>query len=380
MCNTRNTFSYGFYARSSKVSKKTKMAPVELSFVANGKRVFINLPYRVRMEDWNKKHRPKEIEDYLSAQRQIVSKVLTEMAENGIPVTAETLRDYFRTGGVKSYTVEDLFTEYLSIQKQRVPKSLSQGVYRKYELVRDLFFTQSKKESEVSSITNYTVRKFFTFLDSKYDNSTAVGYKTKFKSFITFALDNNKLKVNPMQGIKIEKKKKPLVFLTEEEIRKIIDTPIENKSLSRVRDAFVLQLSTGLAYADILALRKEDIHITSDGTHYISKPRVKTGTTYTTVILKEGVEVLKRNDYQLTIISNQKSNAYLRAIQGLCGIDKHLTTHLARKTFGQRLLSSGVRMETVSKALGHSSTKITQTYYCDLQSDSVIKEITSIMA
>lgn len=374
----RSTCNCSFYCRASRANKQG-FSPVELSIIVNGKRLFINLPYKARPEEFNRKRRPAEIEEYINTQRALINTVILELAQNGIPVTAETLRDYYRTGGVKSYTAADLFDDYLKIQKRRVPSTLSKGVYRKYELVRDLFFSTFEKEKEVTAITNAVVRNFFAVIDDRYDNSTACGYKTKFKSFITFGIDNGKIKINPMQGIKITKERKEIEYLTNSEILRIIQTPIENKSLSDVRDAFVLQLSTGLAYADIAALKKEDIQITSDGTHYIVKQRVKTGTTYTTVILPEGVEVLKKHGYQLRVITNQKYNAMLKVIQTLCGIQKNLTTHVARHSFAQRLLSSGVRIETVSKALGHVDTKVTQRFYCQVRTPDVINEINSIM-
>lgn len=375
----RNTLNVNWYCRPSKVSKKDGLAHIEMSIIVNGDRILVNLPYRCKPEDFNKKRRPKEIDDYVNAQRTTINKVITELTENGLPINSQNIRDYYRTGGVKSYTAEVMFDEYLDVLNARVPRTLSKGVYRKYELVRDLFFKTFDKDREATAITNYEVRKFFGILDNKYDSSTAAGYKTKFKSFVVFGIDNGKIKVNPFQGIKIVRTRKDIEYLTEDEIKRIIETPIENKSLSDVRDAFVLQLSTGLAYADIYALKREDIQIAEDGTHYIVKQRVKTGNTYTTVILKEGVEVLKKHDYQLRIISNQKSNAMLKTIQVLCGIKKNLVTHLARHTFAQRLLSQGVRLETVSKALGHQNTRVTQQFYCSIRKDDVINEIKNVM-
>ncbi len=65
----------------------------------------------------------------------------------------------------------------------------------------------------------------------------------------------------------------------------------------------------------------------------------------------------------LPVLSNQKSNAYLKEIADLCGITKNLTTHLARHTFATTVtLSNGVPMESVSKMLGHKSLKTTQHY------------------
>ena len=65
----------------------------------------------------------------------------------------------------------------------------------------------------------------------------------------------------------------------------------------------------------------------------------------------------------LPVLSNQKMNAYLKEIADVCGVRKHLTTHLARHTFATTVtLSNGVSIETVSKMLGHNSIKTTQHY------------------
>ena len=48
-----------------------------------------------------------------------------------------------------------------------------------------------------------------------------------------------------------------------------------------------------------------------------------------------------------------------KEIQEVCGITKNLHSHLARHTCGTLLLNAGCDIMTVSKVLGHSSTKIT---------------------
>ena len=62
------------------------------------------------------------------------------------------------------------------------------------------------------------------------------------------------------------------------------------------------------------------------------------------------------------ILTNQKTNAYLKEIADLCGVKKNLTFHLARHTFATMSLSKGVPMESVSKMLGHTNIKTTQIY------------------
>ena len=60
---------------------------------------------------------------------------------------------------------------------------------------------------------------------------------------------------------------------------------------------------------------------------------------------------------------NQKMNQYLKEIADACQINKHLTFHIARRTFATTItLSNGVPIETVSKMLGHRNLKTTQHY------------------
>lgn len=68
-------------------------------------------------------------------------------------------------------------------------------------------------------------------------------------------------------------------------------------------------------------------------------------------------------DCILPVLSNQKSNTYLKEIADFCGIKKNLTTHLARHTFATTVtLSNGVPIETVGKMLGHKNLRTTQHY------------------
>lgn len=65
----------------------------------------------------------------------------------------------------------------------------------------------------------------------------------------------------------------------------------------------------------------------------------------------------------MPVPSNQKMNEYLKEIADLCGIDKKLTSHIARHTFATTItLLNGVPIESVSKMLGHTNIRTTQHY------------------
>ena len=62
------------------------------------------------------------------------------------------------------------------------------------------------------------------------------------------------------------------------------------------------------------------------------------------------------------LIHDQKMNEYLKEIASLCGINKRLTTHCGRHSFGTIMLTKGVSIESVSKMLGHTNTRMTAHY------------------
>ena len=70
-------------------------------------------------------------------------------------------------------------------------------------------------------------------------------------------------------------------------------------------------------------------------------------------------------------------NRYLKEIGNICEIDKVLTTHVARHTYATVCLSQGVRIENVSKMLGHTSIKMTQ-HYARVLDSSIMEDMQNI--
>lgn len=368
-------FNVRFYARNCKTDKNG-VCPLELALNINGTRKFINTQFRTTPAEFKRKRQPKELSDYMALMRTRVNEILTEMLRAGEAVTTQAIIGYLKNGGYKSYTVSDMFEEYLSILSARVGKNLSLGVYRKYELVRDLFYAFVNPDNECKSeLTVQNVMRFKARVESKYEQSTAAGYLVKLKTMMQYALDNGKITKNPFQGIKIHKGEKKIEYLKKWEQDQLIRTEIPNDSLSRVRDCAVFQMATGLSYADLKELKPEDIKV-KDGVRYIEKPRMKTGKVFCAVILQPGLDMLAKYGGCVPVLSNQKYNTYLRVIRDLCGIGTRLTTHVMRKTYATNLLNAGVRIETCAAALGHSM-KICQKYYAHLQESSILGEISS---
>ena len=74
-------------------------------------------------------------------------------------------------------------------------------------------------------------------------------------------------------------------------------------------------------------------------------------------------ELKRDGNYLLPVMSNAKYNLYLKEIAELCGIQKNVTSHLARHTFATTVTyANGVSIESISKMLGHTKISTTQIY------------------
>lgn len=369
----RCTFSTTFYCRSSKTNKQG-LAPLELSIIVNGERLFLNLPSKLNPTDFNRKRKPNHIEDLLNTYRVKINEVCANLMSDGLPITSATLRDYLKTGGTKSLTIKKLLEEFIT----HITPTHKATAVRKYELVGDYLISTLTADKEICTLTLGDGVKLYEGLKQKFLPSTSAGYMTKIRTIFGYAVDNGYIKINPTNSIKLDKGKREIEYLTTEEINALKSLNLgDYERLEKVRDLLLFQSSTGLAYADLMTFDFNKLQYDNNIPVYRGR-RVKTGVEYTAIILPMGIDILKKYDNALPLISNQKYNAYLKEIQKLANIKTNLTTHLARKSYAHYLLNNGVRLEIVSKTLGHSSTLITQKIYCETSTSTIANEVGKI--
>lgn len=371
----RITSSINFYCRNSK-KDRNNLSPIECSIIICGDRKFISLPFKCDPDEFNKKRRPKYIQDYIDSQRVRLATAMSELATNGQPVTPETIKLYVKTGGIQSYTIETLFEEYFKLIKQRVGKNLTQSVYDKYIWVRDLFFETIDKHLEVTAITPAVVQEFYIKLQSKYQDSTSGGYMTKLKSVIRYGIDNGKIKINPFQNIRISKGVKEIETITLSQLQTIINHKFVPR-VQRVADLFIFSCGSGLSYCDVMALTPDDF-VEKDGKLCIFKNRQKTGVKFYSVLADWAVDIYKKYEGNFPTISNQKINQYLKEIQDVCGIDKTLTFHKARHFYAMFMLNKKVPVTSVQKLMGHNNISTTM-HYCRALESTIIDDVTKAL-
>lgn len=203
-------------------------------------------------------------------------------------------------------------------------------------------------------------------------------YHRLFKALISDAVRDGHLKRNPYNEVRVcadrDSDESLDHVLTSEELNSLRNCFLPTVSLCQVRDLFLFQTYTCMAYIDMsefdYSLLKE-----IDGRYVYSGTRRKTGKKFCFVLLEPAVEIVKKYFGTLPIISNQKYNSYLKIVMQFAGINRPVTTHWARHTGATLLLNAGVPMDVVAKVLGHSSIEITRKIYAKMLEETVIREM-----
>jgi site-specific recombinase XerD len=196
--------------------------------------------------------------------------------------------------------------------------------------------------------------------------------------YIREAINRELCKYDPYMQFKVKKgKSREPVFLLESEIEKIKNWNPVSEKLEHVRDMFIFQCFTGMAFVDMCKFTKEDIN-EIEGKKIIRSRREKTDESFISLLLPDAEKMLIKYNYQLPVISNQKYNDYLKLLGAGSEITKKLTSHVARHTFATYLLNKDIPIESVSRAMGHSSIKMTQ-HYAKMLGKKVVNDMSVLL-
>ena len=314
--------------------------------------------------------------DYLKSQ---VLEAEKKLFKKDISLNSENLKnELFGLSETKRMLVP-IFQDHNNKIKELVGKEYAPGTLERYttSLKHTIEFMQWKynvSDIDITKIDHAFVTDYEFWLRSVRNcaNNTAVKYLKNFNKIIKLCLANDWLEKNPFANYKSKVKEVERVYLTEVEIQSIIEKDFKTERLSLVRDIFLFSCFTGLAYIDVKNLTKSHISFGIDGEKWIFTHRQKTESASKIPILPVTQMIIDKyenhpqcnnEDKLLPILSNQKMNAYLKEIAGVCEIEKELTFHIARHTFATTVtLTNGVPIESVSKMLGHKNIQSTQHY------------------
>ncbi len=321
----------------------------------------------------------RELNKYMDSIKVKIHKIQENLIENQELVTSEIIKNIYLGKNIKHKMLLNIFQEHNNKVEKLIGREFASGTAERYKTAKKHVSDYILKEYNIEDIPVKNVDyKFITGFEyylkttRNCSHNTSRKYITNFKKIIRIAYANDWINKDPFLHWKAKLKIVDREFLTENEIQKIVEKEFSVNSLNQVKDIFIFCCFTGLAYADVKKLTKDDIVIGIDGERWIKIKRVKTDIRSNIPILSIPLAIIEKyseyneipeSKFLLPVLSNQKMNAYLKEIADLCGINKNLTFHLARHTFATTVtLTNGVPIESVSKMLGHKSLKTTQHY------------------
>lgn len=368
---TRNTSAIAFYCRASKKDKQG-YSPIEVSVTINKQRVFIYTPRKEKPQTFNKllkQRTSNELTTFLMLYREKVNEAMNILLKLNKEISATEIKKILKGGiGEKTITIEMVVREFLTSVGQR---TIGLDQLKRYHQVGDFLIYLFGKGKDVKEITVADMRTIYARIARENKPSTAGGKMAKVKSIFAFALESGYITTTPTIGIKIKKERPKVEYLTSEELRNIQTKELHTPRLDAVRDLFLLQCYSGLSFSDLQEMDPNKIE-TINGASVYKGERKKTKIPFISVLAPNFLTIIKKYGNRIPKMSNQKNNAYLKEIGVLCGIEKNLHTHLARKTYAHTLIEAGVSMEVIAKCLGHSNTRITEAIYAIPSTERIV--------
>jgi integrase/recombinase XerC len=266
---------------------------------------------------------------------------------------------------------KDKFLNYITIEKNYSPHTLTNY---KIDLSEFEEFLNNQAVNDIKRIDYFILRKFLASLAEKSLNKRSVSRKiSTLKSFFKFMMREGEVKNNPAVSLIYPKLEKPLPkFLTEDEIRKILDLPAGEDILD-LRDRAILEFlySTGARVSELSASKINDLDLISGIVKVMGKGRKERLLPLgepAVLSLKKYLD--KRTDKNPSIFINRRYGSLTeRGVRLL--VDKYIrkasvsfkvSPHTLRHSFATHLLNRGADLRSVQELLGHSSIATTQVY------------------
>jgi site-specific recombinase XerD len=353
----------------------------------DGKRFELSTHRRIIPSSWDKKlgyvHGTNDeaviLNNYLDSLKSKVLRQFNILESLGEEVSIDTLKGKLNGTSEKRHTLLEVFNYHNDQFFQRIGTDYSIGTFKHYKVTLGkvkafLQYQYKKSDYLLDDLKFQFITSFELYLKTQdhISHNSAIKHIIRLKKIINMAIANEWLQRNPFSNFKCTYKETNRGYLTQEELDKLEEKIFPVKRLELIRDIFVFQCYTGLAYSDVEKLTPDDINTGIDGEKWIIIYRKKTGERSPIPLLPKALQIIEKyKDYPvnkstgklLPVKSNQRMNAYLKEIADLCGITKNFSTHLARHTFATTVtLANSVPIETVSKMLGHSSIRTTQIY------------------
>ena len=376
-------------------TNSTGKCPVRCRITFNKQRKEFSTGLFINPSNWNSKQQlvkpPEPDSELINTQLSLIKTKLSQaflmLQIKESSFTVEDIYTVYKGEKIeREYNVIEFFERYLKRLKTLVGIDIKQVTWNKHLYVKD----DVKRFIKWKFKTNdYPLKKiepnFLTELDYYFKTVQKIQQITinkkiqRFRKVTKVAVAEGYLDRDPFMLYRAKRVKTEIVYLTPEELEQFENHQFAQPRLRLVQELFIFSCYTGLPYRELMDLEPRHIVIGFDGNKWIQMKREKTSKQLSIPLLPKALNIISKHNneqFVFTRLSNQRYNSYLKEIASIIGIDKRLTTHIARKTFATTvLLYNDVPMEIVSKLLGHSSISTTEDSYGKVVEKRISMEI-----
>ena len=311
----------------------------------------------------------------LQALRERIEASYTTLLRREGVVSVERLK--LRLQGVNETPTMLLETsaEELRAVEACVGRSRSPGTYKKDcrsdSGLRDFVRSRGEMDIPIPALAPDFFEAYRFYLKRRgYAASTTNRYLHWLGRLIKRAVARGVIRFNPFEGVRYETAKYRPRFLQKHEVERLLAFPVRDEATELSRRMFLFSVFTGLAYADLRALKVSQIETDGAGRRYIRKARQKTREESLVPLHPIAERILslylkgdKTADRRIFPDASYDRLAHrLKAVGTACGLREPLTFHVGRHSFGTLTLEAGISMESIARMMGHASVTTTELY------------------
>ena len=395
----RQTFNVLFFIRKTRTVKSGE-TPIMLRITIQGQLAEMQLKRTVKPELWSqakerctgKDSKSVEVNRYLESIKLRLYEIHRTLEDENKLINPMEIKRRFLGLDEKHKMFFEVFQEHNDKCRELIGKDYAKVTVSRFDTClkyfKEMLLKQYHlKDIPMKEINNAIIQDYIHFLKSKKNlqENTVIRYMKVVKKITNMALANDWIDKNPFMNIHFHEQEVHKEFLTKEELE-ILRTKVFNvPRLELVRDIFLFQCWTGLAFIDVSELKPEHLVTDNEGNIWIRKARQKTKIMCNIPVLPVAASILdKYKDVSdctgklLPVLCNQRMNSYLKEIADVCGIQKNLSTHTARHSYATSIcLANGVSMENVAKMLGHADTNVTK-HYARVLDQNILKDMQKV--
>lgn len=367
----KNSYSVKTILRKDK-KRSDDTYPLNYLIIFNSNNLKLSTKHYLPLNEWDfEKHCPKGtgnsiLKKKLQQEEKLIYNNLLELELSGKPFIKELIKEKC-TGGYSRKDFYYYFDEYCK-KKFRL---LEEGTQYHYTLFRKQL-KEYKTTIELDEINIKFIEDFLHYLatEKKVGVSGIATRRKTFSAVLNKFVVDKLIKENPCKHVKVAKEKERTVFLTSNEIERIKNADLKlgnlTEGLNLTRKLFLFSCYTGLRFSDVMDLKKENII----GLKKIVLTMKKTKRTVEVPINQWALKMLVSSKIRTKkpkelIFDNRENvsvNRDLKIIAKIAKIDKLVTFHVARHSFGSMLAKNGVQPFYIMKLMGHKDIRMTERY------------------